>query len=204
MAKNRGIHGITTETHKHLLIDAGVVILNYGLGAEKGERVLGATAGGNTFTVERDIRDMAEGIDGAKGKTKGFRRVIAENATLATNLIELTEANITLAIAGSLAAVQAAEPTNTYQPGAFTEIISGDIQDDSYHDNIALAGTLSSGEPIIVIIYNALSDENFELGQTDKEESILAVTLSAHWDPAEENRPPWAIRYPKLAAGGGV
>lgn len=197
MAKNRGMHGITTKTHKNILIDAGVVILNYGLGAELGERILGATAGGNTFTIEREIRDMSEGIDGNKGKSKGFRRVVAENATLATNLIELTEANITLAIAGAIAAVQSADPTDTYQPEGFTEIISSDIQDDSYHDNFAIAGTLSSGEPIIIIIYNALSDENFELGQTDKEESILAMSLSAHWDYADENRPPWAIRYPK-------
>lgn len=203
MAKNRGIHGITTETHKNLLIDAGVVILNYGLGVEAGERVLGATAGGNTFTVERDIRDMAENIDGSKGKTKGFRRVVVENATLATNLIEMTEANLTLAIAGSLAAVQPENPEDPYQPGGFTEIISSDIQEDSYIDNIALAGTLSNGSPIIIILYNALSDENFEIGQTDKEESVLAVTFSAHWDPEFENRPPWAIRYPKKPAGGG-
>lgn len=197
MAKNRGMHGITKETHKNILIDAGVVILNYGLGVELGERVLGATAGGNTFTVEREIRDMAEGIDGSKGKTKGMRRVVAENAMLGTNLIELTLANMTLAMAGAIAAVQPADPTDLYQPEGYTEIISSDIQDDTYIDNIALAGTLSSGDPIIVIIYNALSDENFELGQTDKEESILAVTFSAHWDYEDENRPPWAIRYPK-------
>lgn len=204
--KNRGLHGITTETHKNLLIDAGIVILNYGLGPERGERLLGATAGGNTFTVERDIRDMAEGIDGSKGKTKGFRRVVAENATMATNLIELTEENITLAIAGALAAEQTPDSGSTDHPDGYIEIISGDIDLDSYHDNIALAGTLSNGSPIIIILYNVLSDENFELGQTDKEESVLAVTFSAHWDPADENRPPWAIRYPKITAapaGGG-
>lgn len=204
MGVNRGAHGITTETHKRLLIDAGVVILNYGKGAENGERVLGATNGGNTFTVEREIRDMAENIDGNKGKTKGFRRVVAENAQIVTNLIEVTKANVSLAIAGAIAnSVPEGLGDDTRFPNGYTDITSGDIDDDSYNDSIAIVGTLSNGDPIIVIIYNALSDENYELGQTDKEEAVLPVTFSAHWDPEEENTPPWTIRMANPVDEGG-
>ena len=88
--------GVTTETRKNLILDAGAVWLNYGVG---GERLLGATTGGNSFLVEREVREIE--VDGVKGKVKGLRRIITENATLTVNLKEMSSDNLVLALAGS-------------------------------------------------------------------------------------------------------
>lgn len=191
MLKNRGLHGITTETHKHMILDAGILIANYGLGASAGERKLGATQGGNTFTVERDIRVIEP--DGNKGKTENLRRVVTENARLAVNLFEMTAENFALAIAGSIVT----EVPKAGEVEAHTQIQSGDILTASYVDNVALLTTISgSTQPLVFIVENVLSDENFEIGNEDKAEAVLPVTFSAHWDMTDENRVPWAIRFP--------
>ena len=49
-------YGITENTYKKLIVDSGAVYLNYG---EAGETLLGATRGGNTFTIETEYRDIS-------------------------------------------------------------------------------------------------------------------------------------------------
>jgi len=103
--------GITSSTIKNLLLDAGAVYLNYGVG---GERLIGATEGGNGFKVTREIREIP--MDGAKGKIKGLRRITKENADLKVNLKELSTNNILLALAGSAAT---APTLNTTVPAEY-------------------------------------------------------------------------------------
>lgn len=199
----RGRNGITKETHKHILLDTGRIYANYGLA---NQRPLGATSGGNTFTITADIRDMSEDIDGSRGKTKGFRRVVREDATMAVNLFEITKENIKLAIAG---AVEKATDSKGATGTTHTEITRGEITNENYLENLAYVGRISgSKEPIVILIKNALSDEDFEIGNEDKTEGVLAVTMSAHWDTPESDEeyttdtPPWAIRYPNLDTAG--
>lgn len=181
---------ITTETSKNLLFDAGVVYLNYGL---QGERILGATEGGNTFTVEREIREIP--VDGARGKVKGLRRIVSENCKLVVNLKELSVENIKLALSGSTSTDYPSTIDKTHDEVRST----GKISDSDYTNNIALVATLSgSSAPVVCIIENALSDGNFEIGATDKEEAVVTVEFSAHYDPEDLTKVPWAIRYPSM------
>jgi hypothetical protein len=92
----RKTNGLTKETVDRFVIDAGAVYLNVG---EVDERLLGATRGGNEFTIDQDIKLIE--IDGVKGATMGARRIVESNATLKVNLLELTSENIMLAIAGA-------------------------------------------------------------------------------------------------------
>ncbi len=179
---------ITEETLQNLILDAGVVYLNYG---ESEERILGATEGGNTFTVEREIREMP--FDGLKGKTKGARRIIREDAKLTVNLKELSAENIALALAGAVV-VDFPESISTHK-----EIrSSGTIVDTDYTDNVALVATISGSDiPVVILVENALSDGNFEIGAVDKDEAVIPVEFSAHYDPEDEDGlVPYAIRYP--------
>jgi hypothetical protein len=48
------------------------------------------------------------------------------------------------------------------------------------------------------MVYNALADEGLELAFEDKEEGILEVTFTAHYDPADLSTEPWGIRFPKI------
>ena len=87
---------LTVEQIKNIIIDTGVVYVNYG---EIGERILAPVRGGNQFLVERTIRDIE--FDGRRGKTKGMRRIIEENAKLVVGLMDFSMDNLALALAGA-------------------------------------------------------------------------------------------------------
>lgn len=190
----RKTNGITTETVEKFIIDAGAVYINLG---DPAERLLGATQGGNTFTIEQDIKLIE--IDGVKGATKGARRIIESNAKLKTNLLELSSENLMLAIVGS-SATNWTDPTSTPATNTHDEIRRvRNISDLDYITNIAIVGKVSgTNENIIVTIYNALADGGFELGFADREEGVLEVEFTAHYDPTDIDTEPWAIRYPKV------
>ena len=181
--------GVTNDTVKNLILDAGVIYANYD---EEGERLIGATEGGNTFTVEREVRDIP--VDGVKGKWKGGRRIITENAQLGVNIKEWSKENFLLALSGSTA-TDHPETDSTHD-----EIrSSGEISDDDYLTNVAYVGRVSgSDEPVVIILENALADGNFELNSEDQQEGVVEVQISAHYDPEDIDTVPYAIRYPKM------
>jgi hypothetical protein len=191
---SRKTHGITTDTTKRFAIGSGAVFLNLGV---TGERLLGATRGGNTFTVEQEIKIIE--VDGARGPLKGARRIIESTAKIKANLLELTTANLMLAMAGSTAVnwtdTTSAPATNTHDEIRRVRNLS----DLDYITNIAIVGKVSgTNENIICMVYNALSDEGLELAFEDKEEGVLEVTFTAHFDPTDLDTEPWGIRFPKL------
>jgi len=47
--------GISSDTPDRIIIDAGAVYLNYGLGTQ---RLLGATRGGNEFNLNRVTKNI--------------------------------------------------------------------------------------------------------------------------------------------------
>lgn len=88
--------GVTTATFKRLLLDAGAVYKNWGL---PDQAVISATRGGNEFAVEREMRQIE--VDNVHGKVKGTERIIAENARIVANFIEMTTEVILKALPGT-------------------------------------------------------------------------------------------------------
>ena len=88
--------GISSNTPDRIIIDAGAVYLNYGLGSE---RLLGATRGGNEFNLNRTSRNIE--IDGLKGAVKGLKRIVEVNPQITANLLELSVENLIAAIGGA-------------------------------------------------------------------------------------------------------
>lgn len=187
----RKTNALTTETVERFVVDAGAVYFNLG---DVDERLFGATRGGNSFVIEQDIK-MIE-IDGVRGATMGARRVVESNARITANLLELTSQNIMTAIAGTDATdfIDGEGVTATHDEIRRTRNISN----LDYIKNVSIVGQVSgSGENIICTIFNALADEGFELAFEDREEGSLEVTFTAHYDPADVTKEPWAIRFPK-------
>lgn len=87
---------LTQDQIENIVIDTGVVYVNY---EEVGERILAPVRGENQFLVERTIRDIE--FAGRRGKTKGLRRIIEENAKLVVNLMDLSMDNLALALSGA-------------------------------------------------------------------------------------------------------
>lgn len=191
----RKTNGLTKETVDRFVIDAGAVYLNVG---EVDERLLGATRGGNEFTIDQDIKLIE--IDGVKGATMGARRIVESNATLKVNLLELTSENIMLAIAGADATDYTDPSIEPAPTGASHDRIrrTRNISDMDFIKSISVVGKISgSAENIIVTIYNALSDDSFELAFEDREEGALEITFTAHYDPENVEEEPWSIDFPK-------
>lgn len=183
--------GITTETVNRLLINEGVVYLNYG---EVGERKLGATRGGTEFSIEQDIHTPE--IDGAKGPLKGTRRVVESIAKLSTELLELSKENLMLAIVGADSQAIAEVTGPPIVPAHDRIRRDRELAITDYLSNVAVIGELSDGREIVVILYNALNEENMTVGQEDRNEATLPIVFTAHYDPADVNTEPWEIRYP--------
>lgn len=189
--------GVSSASVQNFVIDAGAVYVNLG---EPEERLLGATRGGNSFEIEHDIK-LVE-IDGVRGASMGARRVVESNARIVANLLEITTENILLAIAGA-DATDWTDPSIEPAPvGASHDMIrrTRNISDLDFIKNIAIVGKVSgSEENIICMVYNALSDEGFSLGLEDREEGVLEVTFTAHYDLDDVDTEPWSIAFPKAA-----
>lgn len=182
-------HGITTETYKRFILDAGAVYLNYG---EVGEQLLGATRGGSTFTIETDYREMP--VDGAKGPVKGGRRIVAVNATLTANFIEMSSEIMARVLPGSVTA-DYPDPGGKTHDEITREL---EIALTDYATNVAIVAEVSgqNPQPVVLLVENALVDGNFELGLTEAEEPALTAAFKAHFDPADISKEPWKIRFP--------
>lgn len=182
--------GFTTETVKRLLIGAGAVYIDYG---ETSQRLLGATRGGNEFAVEREIKTIE--MDGARGKVKGARVLIEENATIKANLLEVTKENIRDALAKTTITPNTPVGYDTVK----TDLTTSIIPDTAHFKNVAIVGEISgSATPAVIIIKNPIGDGNLTIKTEDKNEAVLEVTFSAHYDPADFNAPIWEIRIPQI------
>lgn len=182
--------GITPTSVSKFVVDAGAVYLNYG---ETDERLLGATRGGATFEIEQEIRTIE--IDGSKGATMGARRVTGINAKITANLMELSTENLMVALAGSTSTLT--DDTGAVGTTHNNITRAAEITDASFVTNIALVGkVMGKTENFVGIIFNALSDGGFSMETSDKDEVVLEVQFTAHYDPANMALEPWAIRNP--------
>jgi len=186
-------HGITANTYKRFIIDAGAVYTGFTDFSTPGT-LLGATKGGSQLTIEQEIKDME--VDGARGPVIGSRRITMVKATLTVNFIEHTLANLKRALVGSTSAV------------AFVnwDAITRDlvIADSDFLTNIAIIGEVSGdSDGMGIVLDNTIADGNFELAFADKEEGVVTMTFTAHFDPTDlgsgTDTEPWTIYWPTEA-----
>ena len=185
-------HGITTNTYKKFAIDQGAVYVDYG---ETGESLLGATRGGNTFTIEQDIREME--VDGAKGPVKGSKRITAVRAILVANFIEISPTILQLALPGSAVADYPDTPSKTHD--AVTRALAIALTD--YKDNVAIVGEVTGAAAtsyIECIAKNPLANDNFEISFAPNDEGVITVRWVAHFTPDDLDTEPWEIRFPEI------
>lgn len=190
--------GFSAETAKKFVVNAGAVYTDLTYSEENGweGNRLGATAGGNSITIENEYREIE--VDGTFSKYVGQKVLMASNATLETNVKEITAEAIKMAINGVITKGDGETAPETY------DVISGKgkIEDGDYLANIALVGEISgSNEPIIVILDNALCTSGLEFETTDNEEAVITMTFEAHADADQvaDRTLPARIYLPKVA-----
>lgn len=185
--------GYTNTSPLHYLMDAGAVYKNLVYDNLTGEftgELLGATSGGNEFSLTQETRVIQ--VDGLKGQGKGNVSIDSEIPSLVVNLKELTAANIALAIAGST--------TDTTDVNYDIITTKGKVELSDYLDNIAFVGRLSgSSKPVVIVIDNAISFEGLTIKTQDKNEAVVPVRFTGHYDEnsVESGAAPFKIYWPK-------
>lgn len=185
------IRGLTTGTPDKLLLGVGAFYKDWVVGtdtpATASSKLLGATDGGGSFAAVPAIRQVS--VDGAPGPVKGLEVIDGWTATLTANVKEITAANLELAVVNFTA--------TTVTDG--TKITTGhDIDASSdYTTNITWVGTISGmTKPVIIVLKNAISMNGINITLADKNEAVLPLTLTAHYDLADLDTPPFEIIYP--------
>ena len=168
-------HGITADTYKRFIIDAGAVYTGFTDFSTLGT-LLGATRGGSQLTIEQEIKDME--VDGARGPVKGGRRITMVKASLTINFIEHTLTNLKRALVGSESA------TFDVDYDAITRALV--IEDADFLSDITIVGEVSGDTDAMAIsLKNVIADGNFEVTLADKEEGVIAMTFTAHFTPTD-------------------
>lgn len=181
-------HGITSETYKKFTIDAGAVYTGF-IGFASPGTLLGATRTGSQLVIEQEIKEME--VDGARGPVIGSRRITRVKASLTVNFIEHSLTNLKRALVGSTSA--------TFET-TWDAITRGlVIADADFLTDVTIIAdtTATSGNPMAIKLDNVMSDGNFELSFADKEEGVLAVTFTAHFDPSDVDSEPWTVYWPQ-------
>lgn len=189
-------HGITSETPKSLMLEAGTVYKNLKYNEETSiweGTVLGATSGGSKFSYVKEYLDAE--VDGAKVKVKGLKFKTNEECSLEVNMTEFAE-NI---IVDSLHLVEDASKSIDGKYKCY--VSKSAVEESDYLENIAFVGWLTSGEAIIIILPNAFCSSGLEFEPKDKEQTVYALTFEPHAD-IEGNLDylPVEIYYPQATA----
>lgn len=189
------ITGLTANTPKNLLLDAGAFFLNYDPTkdtlATSQSKLIGATQGGGSFSAVPTVRQHE--VDGAPANTKGLETIDGWVVTMVANVKEVTITSLKTA----LGAVKV-EATIAGGPEGYSKIKGKDkIEDSDYSDNITWIGKLKGSEkPVMIVISNALSVNGLNLTVADKNEAVIPITLTGHYTLDDLETPPYEIIYP--------
>lgn len=174
---------LRTETFENLQLNAGIFIKNFDYSSYtdadslkeairslivSGTNLLGATRGGGSFTVTREMR--TPDADGKRYRFKGDTFVDSVDAQISTTMIEVTPENIKTAFGSA---------TVTTVGRVTTIEVRTAIGGDAYLDNICWVGDLADGRFVLICLNNALNTADFVLTFTDKGEGTIPVEFHA-------------------------
>ena len=182
-----GAPGLTSpirrETFKNLQLNAGIFIknLDYSSIADAdalktaiaseitaGTNILGATRGGGTFTVTRELRTPE--VDGMRYPFIGSDFVDSVDAYLSTTLVEVTAANIADTL-GNASMSSSGKKTTIKMHTA--------VQDSDYISSLTWIGDLADRRLATITLKNALNTADFSLTFVDKGEGTLSAEFHA-------------------------
>lgn len=171
------------ETYEKLQLNAGITLFNFDYSAisnaaslktaiaaakASGTNLLGATRGGGTFTITREIRQVE--ADGVRFRFKGSEIVDSADAYLSETLIEVTPEHIKKVLGNADVTTDGDKTTISLRTA---------IEDEDYLENIVWIGDTSKGF-VAICLYNALNTADFTLTFADKSEGTINCEFHAH------------------------
>ena len=168
------MNNLTTAQIEKIQLDSGIIYLNYGTASQL---KLAPTRGGGEFSVLASVRDIE--YDGRMGKTKGMRVTEEINAMLKVGVLNMSQDTLALALAKS--GSKATNPSTD-----ITNDTGGIIASAKYQTNVTMFAKTADGKYKVITLYNALADNDFTMGTTDKGEAVVNIEFAAHWDPTDQ------------------
>lgn len=191
---------LRADTFNNLQLNAGIFLKDFDYSAitsqsalktaiaaaiTAGTNLLGATRGGGTFTVTREMRTPE--IDGMRYGFIGSDFVDSTDAQITTTVVEVTPDNITLLLGTGDA---------TTSGGKTTIKMRTAIDDGDYLTNICWIGDLADGRLVLICLKNAINTADFSLTFTDKGEGTLAVEFHARQaDVSDYDEAPFEVVF---------
>lgn len=186
---------LRAETYKNLQLNAGVLLINCDLSSytdaetlktalasliADGSTLLGASRGGGTFVITRDIREVE--ADGVRASFKGSKIVDGGDAYMSITLIEQTPEHLKAVIGNA--------DIDDTAPNHVTMTVRLAIDDDDYIQNVVWIGDTSEGF-MAIELYNALNTADITFTWADKNEGTVTAEFHAHQEGVEvsENLP---------------
>ena len=149
--------------------------------------ILGATRGGGSFTVTRELR--TPDVDGKRYGFKGDTFVDSVEAQISTTLIEITPENLEDAFGSATLATSSNGLVQTLT-------LNTAIDTDDYLTNICWVGDIADGRYVLIALNNALNQADISLTFTDKGEGTLPVEFHAKQDDVNDyDTAPFEIVY---------
>ncbi len=198
----QGLSGLTDDTFRSLILDAGACYFNVDLtalaaGGDLETAVqnaianaipIGATRGGAVFNAGRELRQVE--ADGQLGPTKGLMRRTAVAPVLTVNLLEQTIDNLRRQFPGAVVTTA----------GAFELITGGPITAGTYVDNVVLITTYGEeGKFIVLVVENALVLESPDFTTEDKSEVGTEVGFAGCFSGVGAAEP-WRVYVPPASS----
>ena len=176
---------IRSETFENLQLNAGIFIKNFYTTASSstdaaalktavtsaitaGTNILGATRGGGSFTVTRELR--TPDVDGMRYPFVGSDFVDSVDAYLSTTLVEVTPDSLKATLGNATVTTSSKKTTIKMH----TAIESAD-----YLTDLCWVGDIADGRLVLICLKNALNTADFSLTFTDKGEGTLAAEFHA-------------------------
>ena len=179
------------ETYKNLQLNAGLTLVNFDLSSyatadalktalaaaiQDETKLLGASRGGGTLTITREIRQVE--ADGVRSRFKGSEIVDSADAYLSQTLIEITPDHLK-AVLGNV-------DIDDTVPGHVVMTMRTAFEDTDYIDSIVWIGDTSEGFVAIELL-NALNTADFTFTFADKNEGTVNVEYHAHQEDVNDN-----------------
>lgn len=191
------LSGYTEVTPHNLVTGAAVVYVDFDIdtdtAATAADKVLSATSGGVTVTVEwPDAWDFE--LDNVPANSVGLREPEYVRPT-----VEFTAAEI--GSASALArALGGATTTDSTAPAGYKIVQPRDLTAADYAKNLTLIARTKTGNlPVIIQILNPLSTEGLELTTTPKGQAGMGLTFTGNFDPLKLSDMPIKFYVPSAA-----
>lgn len=186
------LNGFTPKTAQNLQLDAGILVKNHVVGSEITDaNKLGATEGGASFAAVPTMRNIFEGLDGAKGNYKDGNTIDTWDITLTASVSEMTADNIKLAIAAADIDTTTNDTHDIITP-------RNEVKTSDYIDSLCWIGTINTkSEFMIIELKNVMNTNGFNFTATDKGRGKVDLELKAHFDLTKADEVPFKIYTPK-------